>query len=101
MGRFLSLPAVAHCVERCSFLEYGAILNNTAYWDKAMAEYTWTAYTIPSAKKNVTKTGLWSSTHGVFHQRFNATEPPMLHILFLVDVPSILFSILRTMCPST
>jgi rhamnogalacturonyl hydrolase YesR len=28
---FMALP---------TFLEYGAILKNTAYWDKAMAEYT-------------------------------------------------------------
>lgn len=51
---FMALP---------TFLGYGVALNNPAYLDKAMNEYVYSAYYIPSAKKNVTRTGLWSAQH--------------------------------------
>lgn len=61
-----------------TFLEYGRLQNDTRYWDKAMREYTWTAYSIPSANKQITKLGLWSPANGLFFRDptyFNASSP--------------------------
>lgn len=66
---FMALP---------TFLEYGALLNDTRYWDKAMAEYSWTAYTIGSTKPGITKKGLWDPAWSFFFRDptyFNATSP--------------------------